>query len=160
MTVSGKDDTDTFDEMVMVRLDAISDDTDYDEEEASVEVDVADGDTVGFVVDPETINIDEGDSDDFTVKLATQPSDTVEVSVRSEDEGAVTVTPASLDFTPSTWSANQTVTVSGVGDADFENELVTVSLTAHGSDGRRIRGQVRGSVTSDRRRAGVSLTPP
>ena len=145
VTVSGKDDPDTLDEMVMLSLSAVSDDTDYDEEEASVEVDVADDDTVGFVVDPETINIEEGDNDDFTVKLATQPSDNVEVSVRSEDEGAVTVTPASLDFTPSTWSANQTVTVSSVVDADFENESVTVSLST-GSDDTDYQ-DVRGSLT-------------
>ena len=64
------------------------------------------------------------------MKLATQPSADVSVSVSSGDTAAATVSPASLSFTTADWDTAQTVTVSGVDDPDTAEESVTVSLSA------------------------------
>ena len=93
--------------------------------------------------------MDEAGSDTFTVKLATQPSGQVDVTVSSSDTGAATVSPASLTFTTTDWNATQEVTVSGVEDSDTDNESLTVTLSASGGDYAGKTGTVSVSVTDD-----------
>ena len=57
-----------------------------------------------------------GRTDTYTVALDTRPTSDVRITVASGNRGAATVSPASLNFTPSNWSTAQTVTVTGVGD--------------------------------------------
>ena len=97
-------------------------------------VKISDGDTANLVVNPTEMDISEMGSDDFSVRLATQPTADVTVSVSSGDTGAATVSSASLTFTSSDWDADQTVTVSGVDDSDTGNVSVTVSLRADSAD--------------------------
>ena len=52
----------------------------------------------------------------FPVRLWTQPSAAVTVSVASRDTGEGTVAPSSLTFSTSSWNTAQTVTVTGVQD--------------------------------------------
>ena len=135
MTVSGKNDPDLRHESVTVSLTGISTaDLEYHDKSSSVSVNVIDDDAANLVVDPATMNINETGSGDFSVWLAMQPTAAVTVSVSSGDEGAATVLPGSLDFTTSDWSAGQLVTVSGVGDADRDDESVMVSLSAASAD--------------------------
>ena len=128
VTVSGVDDPDTAEESVTVSLSAT--DGGYGSKTASVTVTITDDDTANLVVSESTLNVGEAGSGDFTVKLATQPSAGVSVSVSSGDTGAATVSPASLSFTTANWDTTQTVTVSGVDDPDTAEESVTVSLSA------------------------------
>ena len=102
-----------------------------------------------LVVNPTSLTIGEAGSDTFTVKLATEPSSNVTVTVSSDETGAATVSPASLTFTTSNWNTNQTVTVSGVNDTDTADESLTVSLsaTAGGYGGKTSTVSV--SVTDD-----------
>ena len=131
VTVSGVADADGVDELVMVTATASSvGDADYDGPTAEVTVTVTDTDTAGVVVDPTTLMISEDGSGSFTVKLATQPSADVSVTVSSGDTGAVSVATLPLTFTTTDWNTTQTVTVSGVADADGVDELVTVTATA------------------------------
>ena len=55
--------------------------------------------------------MDEGGQAAYTVKLQTQPTTTVTVTVSSGDTGAATVSGPTLRFTPSNWDTEQTVTV-------------------------------------------------
>ncbi len=87
-----------------------------------------------LVVSPSELDIDEAGSDTFTVNLTTRPTADVTVSVRSDDVGAATVSPANLTFTPSDWSDERTVTVNGVDDDDASNESLTVELEAMSAD--------------------------
>ena len=57
-----------------------------------------------------------GRTDTYTVALDTRPTSDVRITVASGNRGAATVSPATLNFTPSNWSTAQTVTVTGVGD--------------------------------------------
>ena len=87
-----------------------------------------------LVVSPSELDIDEAGSDTFTVNLTTRPAADVTVSIRSDDVGAATVSPADLTFTPSDWSDARTVTVRSVGDDDASNESLTVELEAMSAD--------------------------
>ncbi len=92
------------------------------------------GPASALVVSPSELDIDEAGSDTFTVNLTTRPAADVTVSVRSDDVGAATVSPADLTFTPSGWNDTQTVTVSGESDDDADNESLTVELEAMSAD--------------------------
>lgn len=97
--------------------------------------------TLGALVieesDGETTVSENGDTDDFTVALALQPSSNVVLTVSSGDEGEATVSPAALTFTPSDWNVAQTVTVTGVEDVEVDGDQVvdvTVAVDAAASD--------------------------
>ena len=83
------------------------------------------------------------------MKLATQPSGQVDVTVSSDDTGAATVSPASLTFTTTDWNATQEVTVSGVDDSDTDNESLTVTARASGGGYAGKTGTVSVAVTDD-----------
>ena len=76
VTVEGVEDADTSDESVTVTVTALSSDSNYEGQTALVSVSVLDDDTVGLVVDPDSVTVVEGDSGSFEVSLATQPSAT------------------------------------------------------------------------------------
>ena len=93
----------------------------------------------GLTVSPTSLNLDEGGSSgSFTVALTAAPTSDVTLTVSSDDEGAVTVSPSTLTFTadtantPGNYSTAQTVTVTPVDDDDASDESVSVSLEASG----------------------------
>ena len=104
----------------------------YDNVASHVAVTVAEPLAPSLVVSPDSLDINEGGSDTFTVSLATAPSASVTVTVESDDTSKATVMPATLTFTTGDWADEQPVTVIGVPDATTDNEIVTVTLTASG----------------------------
>ena len=89
----------------------------------------------GVTISDETLTINEGASDTYTVKLNSKPGGNVTVTPTSNDTGAATALPATLTFTTANWETAQTVTVTGAADTDTTNESVTVShgVTGYGS---------------------------
>ena len=77
-------------------------------------------------------------TDTYTVVLKSQPTATVIIAVTSDDPGAVTVSPATLSFTPSNWNSAQTVTVTGVDDDVDQtgNRSVAISHSATSTDAK------------------------
>ena len=75
------------------------------------------------------------------MKLATEPSADVTVTVTGHAGSDLTLDKASLTFTASTWGTAQTVTVTAVEDDDAVDDEVTLAHTASGGD--------YGSVTED-----------
>ncbi len=59
----------------------------------------------------------------FTVRLNTQPSAAVTVSVTSRDASEGTVSPPTLTFAPGAWNTPQTVTVTGVQDTIDDGDV-------------------------------------
>ena len=112
-------------------------------------ISIADDDGAGLVIDTTALTVDEDGSAIFSVKLATQPTGNVTVSVTSSDTSAATVSPASRTFNTSDWNIYQTFTVSGVDDTDAQDETLTVSLSASGADYARVTGSVTVNVTDD-----------
>ena len=82
-----------------------------------------------FVFAPARVDVDEGSTADYTVALASQPNADVTVAIASSDADAATVSPESLDFTTTNWNTAQTVTVTGVADADSNHESVRLVHT-------------------------------
>ena len=85
-----------------------------------------------LVLSPTNVTVPESGTATYTVTLGTLPTADVTVTVASDDTGAVTVAPGTLTFTPSNYSSAQTVTVTGVIDADDEDERVALSHEAQG----------------------------
>nr|MBF2754593.1 hypothetical protein [Gammaproteobacteria bacterium AqS3] len=63
----------------------------------------------------------EGSSDTFGVRLSRKPGANRTVNMSSNNSD-VTVSPASLNFTPANWSQPQTVTLTAAQDADSDDE--------------------------------------
>ena len=156
VTVKAGNDADTVDDRVSLTHSAMSADSAYNGIAiSSVAVTVTDNDTATLVVTPPTLSIGEAGSDTFTVKLPTQPGGNVAVSVTSGEVGAATVSPARLSFNATNWNTAQTVTVSGVDDADTNNESVTVTLSGSGGGYGSAIASVAVTVTDNDR-----TTPP
>ena len=83
------------------------------------------------VLSPSALPVDEAGTAAYTVKLATQPTTVVTVTVNGMGSG-VTVVPASLSFSTSNWDTIQMVTVSAAEDANASNETVTLTHTVAG----------------------------
>ena len=121
-------------------------------------VTVTDDDTAGLMLSTPTLGVDEGGQATYTVKLQTQPTTTVTVTVSSDDTGAATVSGSTLRFTTSNWDTAQTVTVRGVNDGDSTDETVTVTNTASGGEYAGVTASVRVTVEDDDT-AGITFTP-
>ena len=121
-------------------------------------VTVTDDDTAGLVLSATTLGVDEAGQNTYTVKLQTQPTTTVTVTVSSDDTGAATVIFYPLRFTTSNWDTERTVTVAGVDDGDSANETVTVTNTASGGEYEGVTASVRVTVDDDDK-PGITFTP-
>ena len=103
---------------------------------ASVQLVDDDATAAAVLVWPGSVGLVEGDADAGSarvqVRLSSQPTGVVSVSVVSWDVLAVRVSPASLAFSRSDWDVSQPVTVTAVDDLDRTAESVTVAFTAPG----------------------------
>jgi hypothetical protein len=101
-----------------------------------IDVDAAPLPPLALVLSTSAVSANEGDATgaSVTVKLNRAPGQTVTVAVASSDEAAATAAPASLTFDDATFGTDQTLTVTGVNDADGNNETVTLTLSATGLD--------------------------
>ncbi|MDQ1350396.1 MAG: hypothetical protein QG657_697 [Acidobacteriota bacterium] len=90
--------------------------------------------TPTFVTNTDSLNIPEGGTADFTVRLSAQPASTVSVSVTrvSGDTDINIQTGSSLTFTSSNWNQNQTVTLAANEDIDTSNGSATIRISASG----------------------------
>ena len=110
---------------------------------ATVSVSVTDNDTPGITLSKTRITMDEGATDSFTVKLNTEPSGNVTVTVSSDDVAAASVSSdggatqagsVDLTFTVDNWATEQTVTVTGVEDDDTRDETPSISFGVAGEE--------------------------
>jgi uncharacterized protein (DUF1800 family) len=105
---------------------------------------IHDNDTPGFIIGETdattTVTLPFGGStrptetgtDSFTVVLNRAPTSNVVINVASSNTADLTVSPATLTFTPANWNTRQSVTVTAVADQIVEpRELVNVTLTVN-----------------------------
>ena len=94
----------------------------------------------GIILSPaDRIDVPEGGTATYTVKLSTQPSADVTISIsRATDDGSdedITVTgPTSLTFTPSNWNITRTVTLAAAQDDDVNEWVATIKHVAASTD--------------------------
>ena len=108
--------------------------------------------TPTLVLSKNTLSVAEGGASNYTVRLATEPTGTVTVTIASNNTD-VTVSPASLTFHASgagkPWNTAQTVTVSAGQDGDDANESATLTHTAAGGGYGSVTGSVTVTVNDD-----------
>ena len=95
-------------------------------------VTIEDDDTRGVTVSASLLELDEGDSGTYTVRLNSAPSGPVTVTVES-DTASVTANPAELTFTATDYGA-RAVTVTAAQDADATNDQVSITHAVSGAD--------------------------
>ena len=96
----------------------------------AVTVNVTDDDAAGITVNPETLAVNEGMTETYTVVLDFQPAADVTVTPSVTANRGLTLDPPSLTFTTSDWETPQEVTVTAVEDANRANEEATITHTA------------------------------
>ena len=106
----------------------------YDGVTADLGVTVTDDDERQVVLSRESLSIDEDDAATYTVKLSTEPTTAVTVTITGHAGSDLTLDKTELTFTTSTWNTAQTVTVEAGGDDDAENDTATLVHTAAGGD--------------------------
>ena len=97
---------------------------------------VDDDDTPAVVLSPASLTVTEGDSggESYTVKLATQPSETVTVTITGHAGTGLMLNKDELTFTTATWDTAQSVNVKAGQDDDGVNESESLTHTASGGD--------------------------
>ena len=122
---------------------------------SSTTVSITDDDGPGVLITPTTLTVPEGRSRTYTVKLTSQPTASVTVTIRTSGSTTVThdATNDMLTFTAATWASNQTVRVSAAeDDADHVDDTATISHSVTSGDGDYsgiIVGSVAVTVTDD-----------
>ncbi|MCX6584566.1 MAG: Ig-like domain-containing protein [Candidatus Aminicenantes bacterium] len=93
-----------------------------------------DNDVLRFVTDKDIVNIPEGETNFFTIKLSNQPAADVQVAVTwiSGDTDISVQSGGSLTFTASNWNIYQTVMLRAVEDADTTNDRAVIRISAAG----------------------------
>ena len=102
----------------------------------NVEVSITENDTAGIVISKDILTVGEGDAAgmSYTVKLATQPSDSVSVSITGHADTDLRLDKTTLTFIVNDWDTPQTVTVEAGQDDDTVNDIATLTHTASGAD--------------------------
>ena len=115
-------------------------------------VSITDDDTAGVTVSDTSLDVDEGDSDTYTVVLNSQPTHNVTITINDPSNTDVTADPADLTFTTGNWNVAQTVTVTASQDSGHDDEDGTVTHTAASTDTKYAGisvGNVLVNVTDD-----------
>ena len=131
VTVTGVQDDNRADDNTMINHTIVGGGYD-DASDQPVSVMVTDDDIPTLIVEPTTLRIKEGRSATYNMRLSVEPTGSVTVTPASDDEDVATVSGA-LVFTTRTWSAFQTVRVTGVeDDSDLQDGSITVTHTIEG----------------------------
>ncbi|WP_156013383.1 beta strand repeat-containing protein [Thioalkalivibrio sp. HK1] len=141
VTVRAADDSDGVNDTATIALSASG--ADYANITGSIRIDVTDDDAPGLTIDSSSLDVGEGENDDFTVKLTAAPTGgNVTVAITKSGSPDVTISPSSLTFTPANWGSVQSVTVSAAQDDDAADDSATLSLNASGANYANITGSV------------------
>ena len=156
VTVTGVPDSDNDDETVEVRH-AVSGHSVVDSAD-SVSVKVEDSDRIELIVSPRTLTVTEGGEATYTVALSNKPASVPTVTTVIPTTGTkIVIVSGALSFTTSNWSTAQTVTVSGVEDADGADETESIVHFIHGAE-LKIETTNTVFVTVKDNDAGISLS--
>ena len=99
---------------------------------ANVTVNLTDNDPQSLVVTPAALSVNEGDTANFSVKLAKEPSANVVVnSARTAGDVDLSVSVGTnLTFTPANWNIAQAVILAAAQDPDAIDSPATITVTA------------------------------
>ena len=140
VTVTGGHDDDAANESVVLTHTASG--GNYAGLMAQTAVTVIDDDEPEIILSHSEVTVDEADPDGavYEVRLATEPSQQVEVEIIGTVGSDLIRTPESLTFDPSNWSAEQSVKVTAPSDVDTVHEE---ELIAHRGSGGEYEGTAK-----------------
>ena len=125
-------------------------------------VTIADDDTVGVTLSETSLEIEEGDTDTYTVVLDTEPAGDVTVAIGGVTGTELTLNKTTLTFTTGNWDTAQEVEVTAVQDDDaVDEEVVNITHAVSSSDDTKYDGLAAGSVpvsVTDDDTAGVTIS--
>ena len=164
VTVTAGEDDDSAADTVKLTHTAASTDSDY--EGATVDevtVTITDNDAAGVTVEPTALTVAEGGSGSYAVVLNTEPAADVVVSVAGASGTDLSLSATELTYTTSSWSTEQTVTVTVTAGEDDDSAADTVKLThTAASTDSDYEGATVDEVTvtiTDNDTAGVTVEP-
>ena len=134
VTLTGKDDdVDDGNRSTLLTLTPSSTDSNFNAPGLAAQtmtVTTSDNDNAGFTISRTTADVSEnGTTTTFTVVLNTEPTNTVELDISSDDLTEARVSPGSLTFSTGNWTIAQTVTITGWDDnEDDDNVTSTTSI--------------------------------
>ena len=129
--------------------------------DADVTFAVVDDDAKGATPSATTLTAQENGSAVYTLVLDTEPvGGDVRVEVTSSATSTVTASPPALTFAAENWNVPQTITLSGVDDANTTDDSATVSHAATGADyGSGVTIADVSVTVADDDAAGLKVTP-
>ena len=107
---------------------------DYNSVTKDLPVTVTDNDTPGLVLSKSELAVTEGASANYTVKLATQPTGPVTVTVGGTAGTDLSVVENTLTFSRTSWNTAQPVEVTAGQDDDAVEDTATLTHGASGGD--------------------------
>ena len=109
-----------------------------------------------LVVSPTSLKLREGGSAAYTMKLSTEPTGNVDVSISGHEGADLSLNPATLTFTPQNWDRPQRVTVTAPLDSNAVGKTVTLSHRATGGgygDAPTVEAQLQVAADPSRKRS-------
>ena len=100
-----------------------------------------------IVLSPTALNVNEGGSATYTVKLNLAPTANVNVALTGAGDNSITFSPSSLAFTPQNYDTARTVTVRAAQDTDVGHGSKTITHTATSADANYNNGVATLTVT-------------
>ena len=108
---------------------------------AETTVVIADDDTAGVTISETSLEIEEGDSDTYTVVLDSEPAGDVTVTIEGVTGTDVSLNKTTLTFTSGNWDTAQDVSVTAEQDDDaVDEEVVTIKHTVSSSGDTKYDG--------------------
>lgn len=127
---------------------------------ADVSVTNIDNDTTGVTISTDSVNTTEaGDTDNYTIVLDTQPTNSVTLNIASDSQSSVST--SSILFTTTTWNVPQTIVVSAINDdIDDVVNTSTISHSATSADGNYNEIAIESIINTitDNDTAGISVS--
>ena len=127
----------------------------------SAPVTVTDNDPLGITIAPSPLEVEESASADYTVALATEPTENVTVTISGHAGTDLTLSTSTLTFTAANWDTPQTVTVSAAHDEDLEDDTETLTHADSGGEYADVEGALMVTIadnTGDLRLVDGTLT--
>ena len=135
VTISGAEDADLENDIAVFRVTAPGIAT------HDLTVNGIDNDDPQLVVSTTSLSVNEGSTNTFTVRLATNPGPTglsVTVARTAGDTDVSVSGGASLSFTSANFATPQTVTIAAANDGDNTNDTATITVSATGQTSRNV----------------------
>ena len=119
-----------------------------------VTVSITDDDTAALVVSATSLAVGEGEEASYTVRLDTEPTASVTVTISGHAGtdltlSGTTLTNDALTFTTTNWNTAQTVTVAAAHDTDSISDVETLTHTASGGEYAGVESTLRVAVNDN-----------